>query len=126
MPPTSFLYRRHLRGEEAAAFDAAPLGKLDDEIRLAKANLDAVVAKSREKGAADGIVISRGKVTSYRLYTDIIQDHLDHIRRLEEGRRKLLDQSFDDAKGAVRALMDRIEGGEFEPPAGEPAEPPEE
>jgi hypothetical protein len=80
--PTSFLYRRHLHASEREAFDAAAVDSIDDEIRLAKANLDAAV-KAWAADPRGGVVQSRGdSVIRERLWFDIVREHVECVAKL--------------------------------------------
>lgn len=85
-PPTTFLYRKHLPTDQHATFDQAKVDSLDDEIRLAKSNLDAAL-----EAGVDG---------------DIIHDHLDVIRRLVDSRVKLVGREGFSAVGALERFLE--------------------
>lgn len=84
------LYARHLPPEQLEAFDAAALGNLDQEIRLAKANLDWAVQRWTEDPLG-GVVTTRGdKSITERLWVDIVREHGEHVRKLEAARAVIL------------------------------------
>lgn len=90
-PPTTRLYARHLQPDELAAFDAAPIGTLDHDIKLAKAHLDWAV-KQWTADPLGGVVVFEGDKDSkrIRLYSDLVREHQDCVRRLEEARAAIL------------------------------------
>jgi len=99
-PPTTFRYSTFMRtDEDKALYESArsALGTLDEELNLARTNLERF-RRSREEQAKGGIPLSvadGGKSVSVRPYAEIETHYLDLIRRLEEGRKKLM------AAGAV-------------------------
>jgi len=121
-PPVSRLYQRHLQPPQIEAFQDAPIGDLDNEIRLAKANLDEVVRR-QQTNPGGGLVLSvtntdGSKTVRFRPWFEIELEHLDKIRRLEETRAALLDQedlaevpNEDPALAVVEGVMSgRIRG----------------
>jgi hypothetical protein len=94
-PPETFRYSRFMRSaEDRELYESArsALGSLDEELNLARTNLERF-RRSREEQAKGGIPLSvadGGKSVSVRPYQEIEADYLDLIRRLEEGRKKLL------------------------------------
>jgi len=93
-PPTTFTYRRFLPAEERKTYDSAHVGHLDDEIKLARANLARFLQKrasSKEPGVRLRVEISGGRpYVVYRPWHEIELEHLSTIRRLELARQQLL------------------------------------
>ena len=114
-PPTSRLYVRHLQPEQTVVFDEARdlLGKLDQELCLARANLDQYVREHQLnfRGGTPVSVATGGGGVSIVPHVEIILRHLDKIRLLELARKQLHEALGDDARGALRDLMDRIRTG---------------
>jgi hypothetical protein len=82
------LYTRHLPADWSAAFSEAKLGSLDEEIRLAKANLD----KACEKLGVEpegGITIQTGTVTRITTHFEVVLQHIEQVRKLVQARADL-------------------------------------
>ena len=107
-PPTTFLYRRHLPDEQRDVFDRAVVDSLDDEIRLAKANLDTAV-QSWSEDPHGGVIQSSGKeVIRERLWVDIVREHIETVRRLLEAKARISGEDHSEAKGALKQLMEQV------------------
>lgn len=94
-PPRTFRYSQVLRSDEdRELYESArtALGKLDEEIALARTNL-ARFQRSVEDASKGGIptsVSDGGRSISIRSYADIVQEYLDLIGKLEERRARIL------------------------------------
>lgn len=94
-PPTTFRYSTFMRSEEdRALYESArsALGTLDEELNLARTNLERFRRRCEEqaKGGIPLSVADGGKSVSVRPYAEIEADYLDLIRKIEEGRKKLM------------------------------------
>jgi hypothetical protein len=86
------LYSRHLDEERAKVFEEAgnQIDSLDDEIRLAKTNLDWAVEKL-QADPTGGIIVQDGeKGTRIRTWYDLCLEHMEKIRRLVHTKTDLL------------------------------------
>jgi len=88
-PVQTGVYAKYLRGKYRADHDAARLGDLDEEIRVAKAYLAGHIRK-HQADPCGGIHVSSGPITRVRLYADVVAELLDRIRKLELARAQLL------------------------------------
>jgi hypothetical protein len=94
-PSTTFRYSRFMRSDEdREIYESArsALGTLDEEINLARTNLERFRrnCEAQAKGGIPVHVADGGKSVSVRPYAEIEADYLDLIRKLEESRKKLL------------------------------------
>jgi len=133
-PPTTFRYSTFMRtDEDRELYESArgALGSLDEELNLARTNLERF-RRSRDEQAKGGIPLSvsdGGKSVSVRPYAQIEAEYLDLIRRLEEGRKKLLSSGVpdnDDSEtyrewiATARKPSDDSSSGSSSAPASEP------
>lgn len=108
-PPKTFMYSRFLRTQEDRdLYESARtvLGKLDEEIALARTNL-ARYQRAVEDSAKGGIPISvadGGKSVSVRPYANVVQEYLDLIGKLEERRSRILAQEKPPDAGDIGPL----------------------
>ena len=105
-PQTTGLYSRYLRDpEEKRVYKDAEVDNLDEEIRIAKAKLSWAIRKHRD--APDGGVITArssgvgGDSTKIQLWIDIVERHLDNVRKLVATRASIRSntQPDEDLKG---------------------------
>lgn len=124
------LYARWLKPGALKAFNISRevLGTMDEELCLARANLDWAVEQWQEnpKGGptvsqSDG---ENGSATTIRLWTDLIREHQEIIRRLELVRQSLTSGGGATSRGALFDLLARIK--EEEPDADKIEEPKKE
>ncbi len=89
--PTTGLYVRHLKPEQLEAHEMAKatVGSLDEELALARANLDWAVKRWSGRPGG-GVLVEKGRVTKIRLYADVVLEHIDRIRALEKARAEIL------------------------------------
>ena len=107
------LYARHLLGEQLTAYDAAHelLGSMDEELNLARANLDWAVARFAADpagGVTTGSPVGDSGTCSIRPWVDVIREHQEIIRRLELVRSQLASDTGATSRGALYDLMQRL------------------
>lgn len=92
-PPTTFRYSQVIRVEDRELYDAVSslIGKLDEEIALARTNLVRFQRANDEsfKGGIPVSVGSAGGSVTVRPYADVVQEYLDLIGKLEERRARI-------------------------------------
>lgn len=87
-PPVLGLYSKFVLPEERDAYTRAPVGTLDEEIRLAKAKL-AWAQQQHRRDPNGGTEVEYGGRTKIRLWADVVREHLDNVRKLELGRAQI-------------------------------------
>lgn len=95
--PRNRLYTQHLTPEQRADYDATdargPLGRIDDGIALASAQLAAYLREFGLKILGGQIVreSTGDNITSYshELHVSVVLKHIDALRRLEHSRAKV-------------------------------------
>ncbi len=109
-PRTHGLYARRVTDDMREDIELAEQlrGKLDQELDLSRALLAQVLDLHREEPTG-GFTVTVGKVTSTRLYVDVIGEYQDRIARLEAQRKKLdADGDGDRTESALLAFFDAI------------------
>lgn len=112
-PPTHGLYAKRILKSSLDVYDRSDAVGIDEEIRVARANL----AWALEKQKADpdgGVPIASLKdrgVRRIRPWFDIVREYVETIRRLLEAKAKITLLSGDDqnARSALDRLMEQVE-----------------
>lgn len=108
-PATTFRYSRVFRSDEdREIYELArqELGKLDEEIALARTNL-VRYQRAMEDSGKGGIPVSVGGAggsLTVRPYADVVQDYLDLIGKLEERRARILQAGIQGASTGPREI----------------------